>query len=64
MHSKQVRRETLHDFSEKKKNDKLVRYQQDRDNLSALTLQNNRERHTRHLKRDEVSDNTRKMHGQ
>ncbi len=56
-----MRQSTLSNFTEKKNLSKLSKYLTDRDQLAALTLQNNRDRHTKHLKRDEVAADTVKL---
>ena len=48
-------------FNEQKALSKLSRYLTDRDQLAALSLQTSKERHTRHLKRDEVAADTIKL---
>ena len=58
IHSQQIRQSTLQNLSEKKNISKLAKYLTNRDEIQALTLQNNRERHTKHLKKDEVGQKT------
>jgi len=43
---------------------KLSKYLTDRDTLAALSLQTSKERHTRHLKRDEVASKTIRLQSQ
>ena len=61
MRSAQVRREAMQNFTEKKALTKLSKYLTDRDTLAALALKNAAERHTKHLKRDEVGKKTMQM---
>ena len=51
----------MQNFTEKKALTKLSKYLTDRDTLAALALKNATERHTRHLKRDEVGKKTMEM---
>ena len=48
-------------FTDKKDLTKLSKYLTDRDTLAALAHKNATERHTRHLKRDEVGKKTMEM---
>ena len=61
MMSGKIHASTLDTFTEKKSNARLAKYITDRDNLAALALKNNKERQTRHLKRDEVAAKTLKL---
>lgn len=58
IYSQQIRQSTMQNFSEKKNISKLAKYLTNRDEIQALTLQNNRDRHTKHLKKDEVGQKT------
>ena len=55
MRSKQLRKEIFQKFEAKKDLSKYSKYLTKKDIMADLTLQISKERHTKHLKRDEVS---------
>ena len=61
LRSQQLRQEIIGTISDKKHLYKQEKYTAEKQNLAAMSLKISQERHTRHLKRDEVAKNTHKL---